>query len=332
MNMNTRYQIPRRYLFLLFSSLLIGQAAAAQSSTGDALASRGSTQVPFVLGNETLGLWSRGALLIVQNRFSSAPTFRIFDRAGSLISQFSFTLPDAAMIKLYDNAVARGSDGLLAVIGSAYSNDSKGTSFLALVAPDGHAQVVVRVFPFLPRAVTVAADDTVWVAGEEKKTPGQDRDYSQHVIHRYDKTGKMVGSYVPWSSLGPDSRSVRPTVGSLLLSSKDRIGWYSPAVRAYIEFALDGSIIARFQTAEHAVHSILTGALCDDGGAFLSSATNGGLHGKPSWSIFSLDRERGTWASIPQKEKSGILFGCDGTRLASTTDGSMIAWREHAKN
>ncbi len=48
------------------------------------------------------------------------------------------------------------------------------------------------------------------------------------------------------------------------------------------------------------------------------------------WGVFTLDRGSGTWEFIPRKEQS-VLYGCDGTRLASTTDHRSITWLEIGK-
>src|SRR5713101_131721 len=167
-----------------------------QPRTADALTPTGSAQMPLTINKDRIAVWSGGALVFVQDRFSDAPIFRILDRNGAQLSEFRFSIPGAVLINIYDNSVARGSDGALAIVGTAYSDDSRGSMFVAWVSPDGQQQTIIRTNPFFPEAVTLASDGTIWIAGQEG------RDYSRPLIRRYDKTGKLLGSFIPWSRLG----------------------------------------------------------------------------------------------------------------------------------
>jgi hypothetical protein len=317
--------------FVSFCALLFAVSFGLPSglaAPGDDLKEGGSTQLSIeALGSDAFGVWSGGALLVVKDRFSGAPTFSAFDREGKLISQFTFTIPEARVHIVFDHDFARGADGSLAIVGSAYTADSRGTTFLARVSPDGANQTIVRLSPFDPRAVTVAMDGTIWVAGFERTEQGQEPDLSQNVIRRYDKTGKLVGSYIPWSSLQVDGRR-RPTDDSILVSSKDRVGWYSPFAHTYMEFSSDGTLLGRFRTDDRARNILLSTALCDDGGLFLEAPINndkGPRH--TGFAIYTLDRARGEWSSFARPdEKWGRLYGCDGTSIASVADLTTIRW------
>jgi hypothetical protein len=173
--------------------------------------------------------------------------------------------------------------------------------------------------------VTLASDGTIWVAGHDSNPQQKEQDYSQHLIRRYDKTGKLLGSFIPYSSLITDPPTL-PYVHSVLLSLKDRVGWYSPRSHAYVEFSLDGSVINRFKSAPHPEHDLTFVAVCDDGGLFASTQMRDAGGRQTSWGIFTFDRQRGEWSLIPRNEKWGMLFGCDGTRLATATDFKTISW------
>jgi hypothetical protein len=280
--------------------------------------------MPFALAYETFAVWSGGAFVFVQHRLSGAPDFQIFDRNGKQISQFTFRIPGATVINIYDHSVALGADSSLAIVGTAYTDDSKGGMFLAWVSPDRQQQTIVRTSPFFPKAVTMAADGTIWVAGYEPK-PHRDYDYNQNLIRRYDKTGKLLGSFIPWSSLGTTPRPI-PAVDSVLLTATDRVGWYSPDSHTYLEFSLDGSVVSRFKSAPHPEHDTTYVALCDDGNLYASTAILREDHQQTNWGIFTLDRQRGEWSLIKREERWGILFGCDGARLATATDFKTISW------
>jgi hypothetical protein len=297
---------------------------AGRAATADALTPAGSTQMPFTLVSGTFAVWSGGAFMFVQDRFSGAPLFRFFDRNGTQVSQFTFSIPGVSRMNIYDNSVSLGLDGSLAIAGTAYGDSSD--MFVAWVSPDRQEQTIIRTTPFFPKTVTVASDGTIWVAGDDTKKRHQESDFSQSLIRHYDKTGKLLGSFIPWSSLGTDPPSFPPTVHSVLLPLKDRVAWYSPGSHTYIEFSLDGSVINRFKSAPHPKNDLIYVALCGDGGLFASIQIYGGEGNQTNWGIFTLDRQRGEWTFIPRNGRWGMLFGCDGTRLASATDFQTISW------
>jgi len=309
-------------LLILLLSLWAGELAS-RAATADALTPSGSTQMPFTLVSGTFAVWSGGAFVFVQDRFSGAPLFRFFDQDGTEVAQFTFGIPGASRINIYDHSVALGLDGSLAIIGTVYPDDSTGGAFIAWVSPDRQEQTIMRVSPFFPQTVTVASDGTIWVAGYEPKQH-HDYDYSRHLVRRYDKMGKLLGSFIPWSTLGTGPRPV-PAVRSVLLPLKDSVGWYSSDSHTYIEFSLDGSVINRFKSAPHPEHDLTYVALCGDGSLFSSTRISDGQQ-QTGWGIFALDRQRGEWSFIPRHERWGMLFGCDGTRLASATDFQTISW------
>jgi hypothetical protein len=325
----------RRYMLSILLILLLSSSWANKLAAGpaaaDSLTPAGSAEMPFTLVSGTIALWSGGAFVFVRDRFSGAPTFRFFDRNGTQVSQFTFSIPEASLINIYDNSVALGLDGSVAIVGTAYTDDSRAGMFVAWVSPDRQKQTIIRTSPFFPRAVAVASDGTIWVAGDVTKERHEKPDYSQHLIRRYDKMGTLLGSFTPWSSLGTDLPAFPPTVNSVLLPLKDRVGWYSPGSHTYIEFSLDGSVANRFKSAPHPEHDLIHVALCDDGSLFASTRITRGEQ-QTNWGIFALDRQRGEWSLIPRNESWGILFGCDGTRLAAATDFKTISWLQPSAN
>jgi hypothetical protein len=120
-----------------------------------------------------------------------------------------------------------------------------------------------------------------------------------------------------------------PAVGSILMATKDRVGWYSKYAHTYMEFSLDQTVITRLKSWTSSVeHPLDWPALCEDGSVFVGEQARS-AH-KTKWGIFALDRETTTWNFIPTKE-SVILYGCEGTRLASSSDyGRSITWLEAA--
>ena len=179
--------------------------------------------------------------------------------------------------------------------------------------------------------MAVAADGAIWAAGREL-VDGKEINPDHHVIRRFEKTGRMLGSSIARSSLNIAAQYTHPADYSFLVASRDRIGWYSEPSQQYIEFSSDGAVMNRFSTAEYDAKRAMHGvALCDDGSLFVSTEMSkpGGVKG---WGISTLDRERGVWTFIPKSERWGMLYGCDGTTLAGRTSASAITWLEPVKS
>jgi hypothetical protein len=321
----------RQILSLLVQVLLLSSFAVALSAGAYALTETGSIPTPFAVvpGDSSFAVWSGGAFIAVEDRFSGAPTFQLFDRNGREFSQFTFTIPGANSLKIWDNSMARGPEGSLVITGTLYWDDSGYGSFVAWLSADRQQRTVIRTSSFRPEAVTLASDGTIWVAGHVPRASRSDEwDYSQHLIRHYDNTGKLLGSFIPWSSLEKDKTFATPTVESVLRSFNDRVGWYSPGAHTYIEFSLDGSVLNRFKAAPNSRDDVITVAACDDGSVF--AATQGANH--QNFGIFVLDRQQGDWTLIPRKERWGDLLGCDGTQLVAVTasDFRTIRWLQPA--
>ena len=240
-------------------------------------------------------------------------------------------MPKTALINVYPGGYARGPDGSLVVSGSAYSGESQATTFYAWVSPDCRIDTVVRLSPFNPEAAVVAADGVVWLAGTERgRSPEEPFNRDSHAVRRFDRSGKLLGSFFPASMLGanPAWPAKHPADSSRLVASRDRIGWFVPLAKRYIEFSLEGKIIGQYGVPQEVSSYNATPypALCDDGGVFLGHIQYGKTGGAAGWGIFSLDRNTGTWRFAPQAGKWGMVYGCDGNLLATTTDIGTINW------
>lgn len=164
--------------------------------------------------------------------------------------------------------------------GSAYADDSRATSFLALTSPRG-GQTVVQLSPFVPRAVAVAADRLIWIVGLET-VAGREANSHHHIVRRFDPAGRLVASFVPRSSLVSKPEYSRPAEYSHLVSSKDRAGWYAEATKTYTEFTLDGTVMNQFSIPS--VSGMPGIALCDDGSLFVSTVYRYAT-GEKGWGI-----------------------------------------------
>ena len=107
-----------------------------------------------------------------------------------------------------------------------------------------------------------------------------------------------------------------PVAGSILVSSKDRVGWFSPFGHRYMEFTADGKELANYPLSVSLVdfHGL---ALCDDSRVWMgvsgSSEESQGLK-EPHTALTLLDRAQGTWTKGEQQAYVHI-HGCSGTTL-----------------
>jgi hypothetical protein len=302
--------------------LLLGLSARGQAENPKTLSSAGSLPLPAEIQKGTHAIWSGGALVFMQDAFSASPTIQVLDRDGRELSRFSFAIPGMGRINVYDNSIAQGEDGSIALAGSAYGDEA--VLFVAWISPDRQKQTIIRTNPFFPVAVAIASDGTIWVAGDSREPKPAQPDLSQNLIRHCDNAGKLLGSFVSWSSLQwPTSfLAPSPVTFSALLALKDGVGWYSPASGAYIEFALDGTITRRFSTAPHNKYDMISVVACKNGELFASTSTLGEHR---SWGAFALDRERNEWTLGP-RDKESLLVGCDGQRLLSMSDSHQLTW------
>lgn len=307
-----------------------GSNAQPVFSKRETLAVTRQTQMPAEAVSGVLPVWSGGALVSVDDGSSAAPIIKAYDRSGKLISRVVLTIEGATLINVTSDGFARGLDGSFAIGGSAYSADSRGANFIAWISPDSKQQRIIRVSPFVPRRVTIATDGTIWAAGRELEN-GREDNPGHHVVRRFDNQGRLLGSWIPRSTLQIYERVSHPVIFSQIVAAKDRVGWFSRAAQKYIEFSLDGSIITRVDVPQMDENKKIEGmALCDNGHFFINVVTQSET-GASSSNILRLDRVTNTWNSVETSERLGHLYGCDGTTIAMRArEGThaLIKWVE----
>lgn len=318
-----------RFLKITLLSILLMSFLCLAIEAQESAPLKRHTEIPVAVTNDMATSWSGSSLLVLQNRFSETPHFDAFDEQGAEQFSFNFAIPEAKLINIYDHDYALGQDGSMAVAGSAYTSDSRGTTFLAWLSPDKKQQVVVRLTPYFPLAVTLAADGTIWVAGSiPSEGPGKPADRNQPLLRHYDKTGKLLGSYLAWSSLNPRPHTIPPTVASVLVSSKSNtVGFYSPLSGTYTELNSSGRVIKQVGTPpEIDAHVLTNAAICSDDSVYLGASHNKGPVGRAFWGIYRLNRETGRWDYSQRTEAWSTLLGCNGTKLATTSDSRSVSW------
>jgi len=288
----------------------------------------GTTWISYDFAGKSWPWWSGGALLALDGtRFGPHPFVSVFDKDGKTIFSAPFELVDGSLQSIY--SLARGSDGIVVLGGNAFFSDNAKSveHFIAWIAPERKEQHIFRT-SFIPDEITVGADGAIWTQAWDD-TKAIDSDHS--VIRRLDRSGTLLGAFVPKSSLTKYIKPGDTIERSHLVSSRDRIGWYSINNREYIEFSLNGSQISRYPAADLKDFTFTGVGLCDDGGLFVSASRERGPKEYP-WQVFALNRESRTWKSVaihesPHRRNWGMILACHGSALVTTTSGpGELTW------
>lgn len=277
-----------RYLIagLILAAPVYSQALVPAGEASIAFDFQG--RVPFFSG---------GAFSTITNNLTATPIINIFDRDGYPRSPVVFTIPGASLVSL--RGVAVGLDGTVGLCGHYYEtwdqrywskvSYGRGGGFVAWISPDHQSTRIVWVFPFFPERLTIAPDGTTWVQGHESMDPRVK--HTEDVVRHFDKSGKLVGSLLPRSSI-PTFRLGLST--GMLVSTRDRLGWYAQGDNQYFEITFDGQIrrylgVPRPPGEEELSAHVGGLALTDNGAAFAST-----LNGE----LFRLNREQGVWEPV----------------------------------
>ena len=303
---------------------LIGLLMAASLLPG-----QGSTERGLVLAPDNVSFLPplMGHMRWTGNRLASCdycadkPVLWAVDRQGNR-EAVAFAVPGAYLTQVWDEA--SGPDGSFTAVGLATSDDSRSGSFIAWISPDTTRQVITRVQPYSPRAVTVASDGTIWSVGEMLNE--NRRVVYPNVLRHYTSSGQLLASTVV--------RGVRKNSGGLynvsmmseLMVSNDRIGWLT-ATCQYIEFSFDA-----VQLGSYACPNGYT-EIIGVRGVALSSADDLLIGGKwmAPFAPLQLDRAANTWKPVPIYQDSGKtvrLLGFDGNTLVGLSS-KVFAMRRY---
>lgn len=290
-------------------------------------ASRAASEIAYSLAGQRVPVWSRGALVIVEGGFekaardsalsAQAPRVRLFDRQGREILNAPITAPEASNVYISDWGRAR--DGSVAVCGVIILGDRNQRPFIARLSPRGQTRVT-PVMPYTPLRIVAAEDNTVWTLGYETVNGAETGplikvDTNAGVLRRFDAAGKLVRSLFPRSGISDITR-IR---GSLLASSRDRVGWYGAGADGqggYVEIANDGAVL-NIPPVEPPAGYRVTGLTLTDANAVVValSGADGTLR------LHALDRRAKRWLPVSQPDslaaaKGFRLWGADGDELA----------------
>ena len=288
-----------------------------------------ASRVPaiFDMSGTLLPHWHGQALVGVEANQSQAPLIYRIDEAGRR-DQFSFTIPDAAI--LYVHGLAIGSGGTVAIAAGAVDSDSKVRSFLAVVPPDRNAQIVVETTPYVAWDVTFVPDGSLWTVGYTFDH-ARKRYVEPNVMAHFDGTGKLLTSFpvVAKARFGPGKPAALQH--SFLRISDDRMGWFTNGLE-YIEFSFDGRELTRYE-GPHVKDPLETAlwssfALSPNNEVILASKHD---EKRQTW---QLDRDNARWIPVQFEDEGlpawGRVLGFDGHTLVLT--GTFHEFRRYRTN
>jgi hypothetical protein len=172
--------------------------------------------------------WDAGLLVGYEGNHSKGPVIYTLDREGRRDDTL-FTFDNTAGINIGMYGAVASPSGESAVIGSAYTS-APFTTFIAQISADRKNQIVTRVWPYCPMAVTFAPDETLWTVGH-LKDENDTREIAYSVLRRFDAAGKLLSS----ANLRAKSRADGGI--TYLRASRDRVGWFTDK-NEYIESLL----------------------------------------------------------------------------------------------
>jgi len=262
-------------------------------------------------GGQLVPVWSGGRLLIVEGSSSQAPIVRAFDQNGLLVSAVSFTIPGADSISVQGRAA--GPDGMIAVCGSAVDSQGRAGGYVTVIS--GDTSTTTRLFPYIPTAVGISPDKTLWTAGYEYAPNGKINRESGTLRH-YNLSGTVQKEFIPQVTHKVDAYRT-----GYLVVKQDHVGWYTGPIwgpgSRYIEVQKDGKVSEISGIPLQKASDTVTGvAIIDDDTVF---ATTYSPSQKRS-ALFMLDRSKAEWKSVDivaamLSQKTLHLYGSQGSRL-----------------
>lgn len=264
-------------------------------------------------GGQLVPVWTGGRLLIVEGSSSQAPIIRAFDQNGLLVSAVSFTIPGADSISVQGRAA--GPDGMIAVCGSAVDSQGRAGGYITVIS--GETSTTTRMFPYIPTAIGVSPDKTIWTAGYEYAPNGKVNRESGTLRH-YNLLGTVQKEFVPLVTHKVDAYRT-----GYLVVKQDHIGWYTGPIwgpgAMYIEVTKGGQVREMSGVPLEKANDTVTGvAMTDDDTVFATTYIPSAKQSK----LFVLDRSTAGWKAVDistalLSQKTLHLYGSQGSRLVA---------------
>jgi hypothetical protein len=307
-------------LFIVLSPILIIQGSAQNVPRLSTV-----SEVPHSidLSGKRIPKWADGSLVVLEGSHTPAPRVSAFDQNGRLIGASGLTIPEAQVIAVTD--FARSSDGLVVMAGSAADREGRSAFFVGWVFPGGENATIIRTGRYFISRVIAAPDGTIWTQGFEDRGQVGSRNIADlvksdaMVFRRFDRTGKLVGSYVRQDQL-EDPIALTSGVESIFAVRGTAVIWYSLRSKDFFEIMPDGTVSHTAAVVQPKNKKMEGFAITRDGDIFLASNSQSG------WSICWLDLAKRSW--VPVLEQSYGPPPRISLNLFGATENTLIAWTD----
>lgn len=161
-------------------------------------------------------------------------------------------VPGAAFFSLLDAAVAPADTLVVAGATGPAANTDTAVSWVLLIYDISSRDVppkIVRTNPVLCTRVAVGKDGSIWCLGPDltRRPP----DPGSAIVHRFDDTGRLVGSYVPLSSVDSAEPWARNDVSAPALEALDgEARVWLPRSSLILSVRDDGKVVERLDSRE----------------------------------------------------------------------------------
>ncbi len=294
------------------SKVLIVAGAAFQYATAPAasisLVPAGQSSYEVDVGGKPMPYWNNGALAVLDLIADTAPpSVSLFDREGRKVSTRAFPIPGAVHTTV--RHFIHGPDGSIALCGSVLGSEGRGTGYLGWISADGATIQIVRPAPYSVTRVAFASDGTIWTTGIEE------RNFSAPVFRRFDRSGEMLGAFLPGTEFRNYPSSFMSSV-NVFGTIGDHAVWYSQREGELVEVSPSGEVRRTPVLALPDGEAEAGFAITEDGEIFVSS------RGNSSASLSRLDRGLRAWVPVVHDNWSGqtprpslYLYGAEGNTL-----------------
>lgn len=295
---------------------LLAVCFGGHGANGASLVVIGQTVIDsYEFGGKPSPSWSAGGLLALESPTSAEPVVHVFGGDGREVRTIYFGIPGAQTVGVLGKSL--GPDGTVALCGWTQDKGGHLGHFLALAPPSDSSSInVIRTDPYVPHAVAIAPDGTIWTKGLQYNpaTARIDGKSAAGVIRHFDSGGILLGSFIPQSGL---SKIERGGGVDVLVSSANRVGWYQGASDSYFEVLFDGTV-RRYPAAAVNPTGMLNLAVTDSGDVFVSIPPP--PPGRGLAQVYSLSRGEGAWNQVSWPSGAGlILLGASGNDLVTMT-------------
>lgn len=325
-----RFALRARFVVLSMAIVVAcqGQPLSFTPLTKTVVWQGASNALPSWSGGGFITLDQPAAAMTVASATSPDSMAYIF--AGGISTTLAIKIPGTVFTQ--NLGIARGSDGTIAVCGAAKDAEGHAFPYLAIFAPGAQEPIVIRTEPYVPEAVTILGDGTIWTKGASVKDAHglwvPDKTSTNGILSHYSRAGSVLGSALPQSGFAKMGQIVDK---GLLASAADRVGWrqcteYGVGAQAsggsYFEIMADGAVSKTPLPPLNAGEAIQAMAITDSGRVLLTKT----LHHNNA-QLYSLDRALGVWRKVefPATGFEGTgyyLLGVVGNTAAFWTNGT----------